>query len=69
MGVGACVDRAAREERLCRRVELAFGRQVPGGEAVVARALESLELDDGDVAPAIDWALARRRVSEADHGS
>lgn len=69
MGVGKRPDRAAREERLCRRVELEFGRAVPGGDAVVARALESLELADSDVAPAIDWIEASRRVSEADRGS
>jgi hypothetical protein len=66
MRVGNCADRPAREERLCRRVELDFGRLVPGGEVVVARALESLALTDSEVAPAIDWAVARRRVGEAD---
>jgi len=56
----------ARQERFCRRAEIEFGRLVPGGEAVVARALQSLSLDDADVAPDIDWRLAARRVAEAD---
>lgn len=66
MGVGSCADRAPREERLCRKAELDFGRAVPGGEAVVARALESLELSDQEVAPAIDWQAAAERVRAAD---
>lgn len=56
----------AREERLCREAELEFGRVVPGGEPVVARALESLSLADDDVAPTIDWGEAVRRVEAAD---
>lgn len=66
MGVGSCADRAPREERLCRQAELEFGRVVPGGQAVVARALESLELADSEVAPAIDWQEAAARVRRAD---
>lgn len=56
----------AREERLCRRAELDFGRRVPGGERVVARALASLDLADADVAPAIDWEVALRRTAQVD---
>ncbi len=57
-----------REERLCRKAELAFGLAIPGGEPVVRRALESLALADDDVAPVIDWAEAQRRVAGVDAG-
>ena len=67
--VGSCANRAAREERICRRVELEFGRAVPGGEQVVTRALESLTLADVEVAPAIDWTEAERRVSQVDRAT
>jgi hypothetical protein len=56
----------ARQERFCRRAEIELGRLAPGGAAVLERALASLELSDGDVAPDIDWRLAARRVEEAD---
>ena len=56
----------AREERFCRRAEIEFGRLVPGGEAIVERALDALQLSDHDVAPDIDWHLAQQRVAEAD---
>ena len=61
---------SAREERICRRAELAFGRALPAelGAPVVERALASLTLDDEEVAPTIDWTVARRRVDEADRG-
>ncbi len=59
----------AREERLCRRAELAFGRALPGhqGRPVVERALASLALDDHDVAPAVNWhdAIARQQAIDA----
>lgn len=54
------------EERLCRQAEMEFGRAVPNGEAIVARALESLALDDADVAPVIDWQVAQRAIAEVD---
>lgn len=54
------------EERLCRQAELEFGRAVPNGDAIVARALESLALDDADVAPVIDWQVAQRAIAEVD---
>ena len=60
------VDRRPREERLCRKAELDFGRAVPGGEPVVERALATLEMEDEEVAPAIDWAEASRRVADVD---
>jgi len=76
-GVHARVDRMgvrleskdiAREERLCRRAELAFGQALPPelGLPVIKRATESLSLADDEVAPCIDWAEARRRQDSAD---
>ncbi|GJG87026.1 hypothetical protein tb265_22070 [Gemmatimonadetes bacterium T265] len=61
----------AREERLCRRAELAFGRALPAalGAPVVARAAEMLHLADADVAPAVDWRLADARVRQADRSA
>jgi hypothetical protein len=68
MGVSRRGRDRAREERLCRRAELEFGRALPPdlGAPVVQRALESLELADQDVAPAIDWNEALRRQNEID---
>lgn len=56
----------AKEERLCRATELWWGRTVPNGERVVERALATLELQDREVAPLVDWAEAARRVRDAD---
>jgi hypothetical protein len=56
----------AREERLCRRVELELGLALPDGAVVVQRARDSLALADREVAPAVDWAEAQRRVAAAD---
>jgi hypothetical protein len=58
----------AREERLCRRAELDFGRALPPelGAPVIERALASLQLDDSGVAPEIDWAEAQRRQQAVD---
>ena len=68
MGVSRAGRDRAREERLCRRAELEFGRSLPAdlGAPVVQRALESLDLADQDVAPAIDWHEALRRQNEID---
>lgn len=68
MGVDEDSRDRAREERICRRAELDFGEALPAdiGAPVVTRALESLQLDDHDVAPDIDWSEAMRRQSEAD---
>jgi len=68
MGVAAESRDSAREERLCRRAELDFGRSLPPdlGAPVVERALASLELDDADVAPAVDWEEAFRRQQAVD---
>jgi hypothetical protein len=60
----------AREERLCRRAELAFGQALPEdlGAPVIARAAQSLELGDAEVAPDVDWtaALAAKRRADED---
>jgi len=55
-----------RQERFCRRAEIEFGSRVPGGEAIVQRALASLTLPNDEIAPAIDPVLAARRVAEVD---
>ena len=57
---------AAKHERFCRRAEVEFGQLVPGGEAIVERAVASLDSSDEEVAPAIDWTIAGQRVAEAD---
>jgi len=54
------------EERLCRQAELEFGLAIPNGEAIVRRATESLQLDDADVAPVIDWQQAQQAIAEVD---
>jgi hypothetical protein len=58
----------AREERACRRAELAFGESLPGdmGSAVIARATQSLQLSDAEVAPAVDWSEAHAAKQRAD---
>lgn len=59
----------AREERLCRKAELEFGLAIPDGQVVVERARLALEMADQDVAPAVDWSEATRRVQSADRGA
>ncbi len=56
----------ARHERSCRRAGGEGGLAVPDGGAVVQRALESLALEDEDVAPEVDWREAARRVAQID---
>lgn len=70
MGVRRAGRDRAREERLCRRAELAFGRSLPPalGAPVVERALASLALSDAEVAPTVDWTEARRRQHAVDRG-
>ncbi len=67
-GAARNVDDAAREERLCRKAELSFGRALPSdlGAPVIERAQQTLSLDDDAVAPTIDWQLARARQNAAD---
>lgn len=71
MGVNPIDRDRAREERICRRAELAFGMSLPAelGAPVIERAMASLELADADVAPVIDWAEADRRTSAVDERS
>ena len=59
---------AAREERICRRAELDFGRALPPelGAPVIERAVASLQLADAEVAPVIDWNEAMRRQQAVD---
>jgi hypothetical protein len=68
MGVDPYTRDIAREERICRRAELEFGRALPAalGAPVIERAEASLLLSDVDVAPEIDWAEARRRQNAID---
>jgi hypothetical protein len=66
--VGDDPSQMPREERLCRHAELDFGRALPDelGAPVVERALATLEMEDQDVAPVVDWQEAARRVAEVD---
>lgn len=54
----------ADEERMCRRAEIAFGEQAPGGAPVVARAREILGLSDDEVAPGIDITVAEAKLRQ-----
>jgi hypothetical protein len=69
MGVDRKDRNRAKEERLCRRAELEFGRSLPGelGRPVVERALATLTLADEEVAPTIDWAVAAARQQSVDN--
>lgn len=71
MGVSPIDRDSAREERLCRRAELSFGVALPAelGAPVVERAQWSLELDDANVAPEVDWAEAQRRQNAVDEAA
>jgi hypothetical protein len=68
LGGQAFEDDRSREERLCRKAELAFGLSLPSelGAPVVERALACLELADEEVAPVIDWRIAHARQEQAD---
>jgi hypothetical protein len=71
MGVREESRDAAREERICRHAELAFGLALPAelGAPVVERARATLTLDDRDVAPTIDWNVAAQRIEDADRNA
>ena len=71
MGVHRDGQDMSREERLCRRAELAFGRALPEdlGAPVIERALLSLALEDHDVAPSVDWQEAQRRQDAVDRAA
>lgn len=60
----------AREERLCRRAELVFGRALPTalGAPVIERAEATLSMSDRDVAPVVDWNVAQQRQDDVDRG-
>ena len=59
------------EERICRRAELDFGLALPPelGAPVVERARASLELEDAEVAPSIDWSVALARQEAIDQAA
>ena len=59
----------ARQERFCRRAEIEFGMLVPGGQKVVERAQETIELADEEVAPVIDPDLAEQRIAAVDRAA
>jgi len=71
MGVAEDGRDRAHEERICRRAELEFGLALPGevGAPVVERARLSLQLQDDDVAPEIDWNVAAQRIRDVDASS
>ncbi len=68
MGVNRENRNRAKEERLCRRAELEFGRALPLelGAPVIERALATLTLEDEEVAPEIDWAEANAKQEAID---
>lgn len=59
----------ARQERFCRRAELEFGALVPGGEKVIERAQQTIELADEEVAPIIDPDVAAERIAAVDRAA
>ena len=59
----------ARQERFCRRAEIEFGMLVPGGQRVVERAQQTIELADEEVAPVIDPDLAEQRIAAVDRAA
>ena len=71
MGLTPASRNSAREERICRRVELAFGESLPEalGAPVIERAAWALELSDHEVAPQVDWAEAHRRQEAVDRAA
>jgi hypothetical protein len=71
MGVQRETRDRAKEERLCRRAELEFGRSLPPelGTPVIERALGTLALADAEVAPEIDWNEAFDRQQSVDQAA
>lgn len=71
MGVRREMRDRAKEERLCRRAELEFGRALPDelGGPVIERALGTLSLADEEVAPEIDWNEAFDRQQTVDQAA
>lgn len=64
---GASYQDPPREERICRRAELRFGRSLPPtmGAAVIERAEMSLAMADDEVAPMPDAEEMRRLVADS----
>lgn len=62
MGAARTPLTIAKEERLARRAEIAFGLRAPGGAAVVERAVAILAMSDDEVAPRIDLAEAEAKL-------
>lgn len=69
MGFALEFEDRPRQERFCRRAEIEFGRAVPDGAAIVARAQPMTELSDAEVAPAIDPRLAAQRIADVDRAA
>ncbi|MEO5799015.1 MAG: hypothetical protein ABIZ70_14895 [Gemmatimonadales bacterium] len=65
------ISEPAREERICRRVELAFGESLPPelGVAVIERAAWTLALSDDEVAPRPSPAETRAAVEAVDRAA
>lgn len=61
----------AREERICRKAELYFGRALPESlrGPVIERAEESLALSDEDIAPRASLAEQRAAIERVDRES
>ncbi len=68
-GIAVGAHETYRQERFCRRAEIEFGSLVPGGGAIVERALAALSLSDDDIAPVVDPGVAARRIAEVDRAS
>lgn len=66
---GIAINDGPRQERFCRQAEIDFGREVEGGDAIVARALAALDLDDRGIAPAINPAIAAARIASEDRAA
>lgn len=62
---------SAREERICRRIELSFGESLPEalGAPVVERAAWALRLSDHEVAPQVNWSVATQRQEAIDRSA
>ncbi len=66
---GIAINDGPRQERFCRQAEIDFGRMVEGGDAIVARALAALQLDDRGIAPTIDPTIAAARIASEDRAA
>lgn len=68
MRVVQLAENNSREERICRRAEIAFAERLPNGlgAPVLERAGATLAAPDGEDTFPIDWREVDRRVLEAD---